>query len=90
MEATTKSKKVVQVARAYDVHPNTVRNWINEFREKVAIEDKAKDKYGLNLACEAVELSKATWYYHKNQKVDYEEKYNYLKPIIEEIIREFS
>ena len=34
MEATTNSNKVVQVARAYDVHPNTVRNWINEFKEK--------------------------------------------------------
>jgi len=34
MEATTNSKKVVQTARAYDVHPNTVKNWINEFKEK--------------------------------------------------------
>ncbi len=58
-------------------------------REKVAIVDKAKEEYGLNLACEAIDLSKATWYYQKNQKVDYEEKYNYLKPIIEEIIRGF-
>jgi len=58
-------------------------------QEKVSIIDKAKEEYGLNLACEAVDLPKASWYYHKNQKVDYKEKYNYLKPIMEEIIREF-
>ncbi|MFO8146410.1 MAG: IS3 family transposase, partial [Gillisia sp.] len=58
-------------------------------KEKIAIIDEAKEGYGLNLACEAMELPKATWYYHKNQKVDYEEKYNYLRPIIEEIIRGF-
>ncbi len=33
MEATTNSNKVAQVARVYDVYPNTVKNRINEFKE---------------------------------------------------------
>jgi transposase InsO family protein len=42
----------------------------------------------LNITLKAAELPKSTWYYHQNEKVDYEEKYSYLKPKLDEIIDE--
>jgi len=48
-----------------------------------------KDTYGLNLALAAVDLPKATWYYHQNDKVDYEEKYVHLRAILEAIARKY-
>ena len=47
-----------------------------------------QDTYGLNLALDAVGLSKSTWYYHQKQKVDYERKYSHLRPVLEKIVRE--
>ena len=44
----------------------------------------------LEPALRAVELARSTWYYHRNQKGDYEEKYEWLRPLLEEIIRENS
>ncbi|MBS3792726.1 transposase [Candidatus Bipolaricaulota bacterium] len=32
-EIVSEDKTAAQVARAYDVHPNTVRNWVNKFKE---------------------------------------------------------
>lgn len=55
---------------------------------KVALVKSAQDTYGLNLVLDTVELPKSTWYYHQKQKVDYEEKYTHLRPILEEIARE--
>lgn len=33
MEVISESKSASQVARAYHVHPNTVRNWVDKFKE---------------------------------------------------------
>jgi putative transposase len=56
--------------------------------QKVSLVEAAKDTYGLNRSLAAAELPRSTWYYHQNDKVDYEEKYRDLKPILEEIARE--
>jgi putative transposase len=57
--------------------------------QKVALVQAVKDRHGLNCALAAVDLPKSTWYYHQNDKVDYEEKYSHLKPILETIAREY-
>ena len=46
--------------------------------------------YGLGPVLAAVDLPKSTWYYHRNQKVAYEDKYAYLFPDLEEIAREHA
>ena len=56
--------------------------------QKVSVVEEVKDTYGLNRSLAAAELAKSTWYYHQNDKVDYEEKHRELKPILEEIARE--
>jgi len=33
LEVISEDKSAAQVARAYDVHPNTVRNWVGKFKE---------------------------------------------------------
>jgi len=55
--------------------------------QKVSLVEAAKDTYGLNLTLAAIDLPKATWYYHQKHKVAYEEKYAYLLPTLEEIAR---
>ena len=55
--------------------------------QKVSLVKAVKDRYGLNRALAAADLPKSTWYYHQNDKVDYEEKYYHLKPIVEAIAR---
>lgn len=32
-EVISENRNPAQVARSYDVHPNTVRSWINKFKE---------------------------------------------------------
>ncbi len=44
----------------------------------------------LEPALDAVDLPRSSWYYHKNYKVRYEAKYEWLRPILEEIITEHS
>ena len=44
-------------------------------------------EYGLTPALSVVGLPKSTWYYHQKQKVSYAEKYDHLRPILEEIAR---
>jgi transposase InsO family protein len=56
--------------------------------QKVSLVEAAKDTYGLNRSLAAAELPKSTWYYHLNDKVDYEEKYRGLKSILEESARQ--
>jgi putative transposase len=56
--------------------------------QKVSLVEDARDTYGLNRSLAAVDLAKSTWYYHQNDKVDYEGKYQHLKPILEAIARE--
>jgi len=55
--------------------------------QKVALVESVKGTYGLNLALATVDLPKSTWHYHQKHKVDYEEKYAHLRPILEEIAR---
>lgn len=43
--------------------------------EKVEIVEENAETYGLNATLNAIGLPKRTWYYWKNEKVDYEEKY---------------
>ena len=57
--------------------------------QKVSLVEAVKETYGLNCALAAVELPRSTWYYHQNDKVDYEEKYAHLRPILEAIAREY-
>ena len=56
-------------------------------QQKVVLVESVKDTYGLNVALATVGLPKSTWYYHEKHKVDYEEKYAYLLPILDEIAR---
>lgn len=56
--------------------------------QKVALVKDARHICGLNRMWAAVDLAKSTWYYHQNDKVDYEERYQHLKPILEVIARE--
>ena len=52
--------------------------------EKVEIVKTNADTYGLNMTLNAIGLPKSTWYYWKNKKVNYEQKYDYLhQPLIE-------
>jgi transposase InsO family protein len=53
----------------------------------VALVETAWETYGLNRALAAVDLPKSTWYYHRTQKVSYEEKYAHLLADLEEIAR---
>ena len=55
--------------------------------QKVCLVKALKDRYGLNRALAGADLPKSTWYYHQNDKVDYEDKYSHLKPIVEAIAR---
>jgi transposase-like protein len=32
-EVISEDKSAAKVARAYDIHPNTVRNWVKKFKE---------------------------------------------------------
>lgn len=57
--------------------------------QKVALVKAMKDTYGLNCALAALDLPKSTWYYYQNDKVDYEQKYIHLKPILEAIARQY-
>jgi transposase InsO family protein len=56
--------------------------------EKVALVEGVWETYGLAPALAAVELPKSTWYYHRNEKVSYEEKYAHLLPALETIAQE--
>jgi transposase InsO family protein len=55
--------------------------------QKVSLVEMARDTYGLNCALATVELAKSTWYYHQNEKVDYEEKHAELRAVLETIAR---
>ena len=44
--------------------------------------------YGLNVTLDSIGLPKSTWYYWKNKKVDYEEKYAHLRAPLIDILRE--
>jgi transposase InsO family protein len=58
--------------------------------QKVALVESVWREHGLKPALAAVELPKTTWYYHRNQKVSYEDKYAHLRPHLEAIARQHS
>jgi transposase InsO family protein len=55
---------------------------------KVALVESVWETYGLGPALAAVNLPKSTWYYQRNQKVAYEDKYADVLPELEEIARD--
>ena len=58
--------------------------------QKVTLVAAVWETHGLESALAAVGLPKSTWYYHRNQKVSYEEKYAYLLPDLEAIARQHT
>ena len=59
--------------------------------EKIELVLSARDQgIALEPALSAVELSRSSWYYHRNYKVSYESKYEWLRPIVEEIVTEHA
>jgi hypothetical protein len=56
--------------------------------QKVDLVSDIWEEYGLMPALEAVELPKSSWYYHRNEKVSYAEKYAHLHPTLEEVARQ--
>jgi len=58
--------------------------------QKVVLVEPVWRTYGLGPALSAVDLPKATWYYHQKQKVSYEEKYHHLRETLENIARQHS
>ena len=55
--------------------------------QKVQLVNEARvEGTDLKPALRAVELPRSTWYYQCSQKVGYEEKYAWLRPLVEEII----
>lgn len=56
--------------------------------QKVELVASVVGEYALSSALAALALPKSTWYYHQQQKVDYEEKYAHLRPTLEEIARQ--
>lgn len=55
--------------------------------QKVDLVASVWEEHGLAAALSAVELPRSTWYYHRQQKVPYEEKYAHLRPLLERIAR---
>jgi transposase InsO family protein len=56
--------------------------------EKVELVASVREAYSLTAALATLEIPKATWYYHTQQKVSYEQKYAYLRPLLEQVARE--
>ena len=56
--------------------------------QKVALVEDVWKSYGLKSALAAVDLPKSAWYYHRNQKVSYEEKYACLLPDLKASVRQ--
>jgi len=55
--------------------------------EKVEIVKRNAQTYGLNVVLDAIGLPKSTWYYWKDQKVNYEAKYAHLREPLLEVLR---
>ena len=54
---------------------------------KVELVSSVWEEYGLASSLAATELPKSTWYYHRDQKISYKEKYAHIRPTLEKIIR---
>ena len=52
--------------------------------DKVKLVQEHKEEFGLNNCFSAIGLPKSTWYYWKNRKASYEEKYDHLhQPLLD-------
>ena len=56
--------------------------------QKADLVERVWQAHGLAPALAAVELPKSTWYYHRQCKVSYKEKYAHLRPLMEVIARD--
>jgi len=56
--------------------------------DKVELVEEHKEEYGLNACLTAIGLPKSTWYYWKERKVSYEEKYAHLQAPILKVVEE--
>ncbi len=56
--------------------------------KKVELILSVKDEYGLAPVLRALDLPRATWYYHEKHRIPYEEKYAHVRPMLEDILRE--
>jgi len=56
--------------------------------QKVTLVEEAWEEYGLARVLAAVDLPKSVWYYHRNHKVSYADKYSDLLPDLDEIARQ--
>ena len=55
--------------------------------EKVSLARQVQDEHGLSSALAALQLPRSTWYYRRNQRVSYTEKYAHLREPLEIIAR---
>jgi|TARA_Y100000310_G_C20510740_1_gene728710 putative transposase len=53
--------------------------------EKVALVKDAHETHGLDSVLSVLDLPKSTWYYHRNQKVSYQQKYAHVHPLLEDV-----
>ena len=56
--------------------------------QKVQLVGETWEDFGLTAALKTLDLPKSTWYYHRNQKLSYEEKYAALQSLLEQIARQ--
>jgi len=56
--------------------------------QKVTLAGEAHASYGLPSVLAALELPRATWYYHQSRGMSYTEKYEHLREPLETIARE--
>lgn len=56
--------------------------------KKVELVLSVKDEYGLAPTLRALDLPRATWYYHEKEKISYEEKYAHVRPLLEGVLRD--
>lgn len=55
---------------------------------KVELVTAVRDEYNLKAALAAVELAKSTWYYQQHHQQSYSDKYQQLRPRVEQIIND--
>ena len=57
-------------------------------QEKVTLCRQTWQDSGLKRTLAALDLPKASWYYHQRHKINPESKYAHVRPVLEEIARE--
>lgn len=57
-------------------------------RQKINLIEGLKDQFGLNQVLKVLGLSKSTWYYWQNQKLDLEAKYQFLRKDLKKAVED--